>query len=438
MLENGMQVVVIPNHRVPVVTHMVWYKVGAADEPAGQSGIAHFVEHLMFKGSENIPPGEFSTRVKMMGGRDNAFTGQDLSAYFQSVASEHLETVMRMEADRMKGLLFPPAHVESERLVVLEERRQRTENDPSGYFYEQLRAMAFPNHPYGHPIIGWLHEVEALTRENVKAFYEKWYAPNNAILIVSGDVTAEELKPLAQEIYGVIPPRPVPERDWTAVPPLMGLPRLVMNHEAIQQPSVQRLYRVPGLSTNKEESLALQVLAEIFHSGAATRLYKSLVVEQKLASSVSFNYSNNAYSESVIWFHAVPQDGVSLSAIEQALDRELLKIIEHGVTAQELEDAKTRMKDAAVFARDSVRGPAMQIGNALITGASLDDIEYWPRDIDTVTAAQVQAVAGKYLHPTDINRRPYVTGHLLPAGYEDPLSSPENTAEKTEEGEAVP
>lgn len=423
-LENGMQVVVIPNHRVPVVTHMVWYKVGAADELYGQSGIAHFVEHLMFKGSENVPPGEFSTRVKMMGGQDNAFTGQDFTAYFQSVSREHLETVMQMEADRLKGLLFPPEDVKSERLVVIEERRERTENDPSGYFYEQLRAMVFPNHPYGHPIIGWLHEVEALTRENVMAFYNQWYAPNNAILIVSGDITEEELRPMAEEIYGNIPSRAVPERNWTEVPPLLGLPRLVMHHDAIRQPSLQRIYRVPSLSMDKPESLALQVLTNILHSGSATRLYKSLVKEQKLASNISFSYSSSAHDESIIWFYATPQDDIPLADIEKAFDAEIMDIIENGVGEQELAEARTRLKDAAIYARDSIKGPAMLVGRALTTGAKLSDVEYWPRDIDTITAEQVQAVAAKYLHPSETGRRPYVTGHLLPATIE---SAPENT-----------
>ncbi len=413
-LDNGMRVVVIPNHTAPVVTHMVWYGVGAMDEPPGQSGIAHFVEHLMFKGTDKIAPGEFSKTVRALGGNDNAFTSQDITAYYQSIATEHLETVMTMEADRMNNLTFPAEEVDSERLVVLEERRQRTENDPSGYFFEQMNTMLFPNHPYGNPVIGWLHEMEALTRDNVMAFYNKWYAPNNAILIVSGDITGTELKPLAEKTYGTLPREDVPQREWTDVPPLLALPKLVLHHPTIRQPLVRRMYRVPSAAQDKKESLALEVLASIMGDGSTARFYKSLVVDQKVATGANFSYSGTALSDARLGIGATPADGVAPEQLEQAIDKELRKLIEEGVTAQELAEAKTRLVDAATFARDSLSGPAMIFGYALITGHTIDDIEYWPYDIQAVTLDDVNAAARKYLNPDSYNKRPYVTGYLLP------------------------
>lgn len=429
-LDNGMQVVLVPNHRAPVITHMVWYGVGAADEKRGQSGLAHFVEHLMFKGTEKIPPGEFSTRIKAMGGNDNAFTAQDITAYFQSISSDRLETVMEMEADRMTNLIFPPEDVESEKLVVLEERRQRTENDPRGYFFEQMNAIVFPNHPYANPVIGWLHETEALTRENVMAFYKEWYAPNNAILVVSGDVTMDTLRPLAERIYGSIPAREVPDHNWTAVPPLKATQKLIFADPSIQQPMLSRVFRVPSENQNKEESLALEVLASVMGDGQSARMYKSLVAEQKLASGISFHYSGSARSDGTLRITANPAEGTDMDTLETAIDSQLRKLVSEGVTETELSEAKTRLIDAAVFARDSLQGPAMVFGYGLTVGSSIDDIEYWPHNISQVTAEQIQAVAAKYLDPDNVGDRPYTTGYLLPKA--QPAPAPEHIEESAE------
>ncbi len=413
-LDNGMRVVSIPNHRAPVVTHMVWYRVGAADEAPGQSGIAHFVEHLMFKGSENVPPGEFSKRVRALGGNDNAFTAQDYTAYFQSIAVENLETVMTMEADRMKGLLFPEEGILSERNVVVEERRQRTENDPRGYFFEQMRAMLFVNHPYGNPVIGWFHELDILNKEAVQSFYKKWYAPNNALLIVSGDITMKELRPLAEKTYGLLPSRDVPERQWTEVPPLLGKPHLTLHHPTIRQSSLTRLYRMPSYQQNKDDSLALQVLESIMSDGSTSRFYKSLVVEKKLATGIQFSYNASAFSDGTATLSATPADGISLEKLDKTLDDEWRKLLTGGVTAEELRSAKDRMQDAAIFARDSLAGPAMIFGHELITGTTIDDVEYWPQMIESVTAEQIQDVANRFLNPDNRDKKPYVTGYLLP------------------------
>ena len=413
-LDNGMQVIVIPNHRVPVVTHMVWYKVGAADETPGKSGLAHFVEHLMFKGTDNIPPGEFSKRVKALGGQDNAFTSQDYTAYFQSVAVENLETVMTMEADRMSNARFPAEEVEAENLVILEERRQRTENEPTGYFYEQMRTMLFPNHPYGMPVIGWLHEMETLNREDAIEFYNKWYAPNNAYLIVSGDITAEQLKPLAERIYGTIPAKEVSQRSWTSVPPFIATPRLELRHPSIKQPSFVRVYRMPGYKENKTEALALDVLDSIMSDGQNGRLYKSLVIEQKLAVSTGLGYDGVSYSDTTLSISATPAESTSLETLETAIDEELRKLIEHGVTEEEVSNAINKLSDSYIFSRDSLSGPAMIFGRALISGNTIDDVEYWDDDIKTVSVEDVNNVARSYLDPDNFNERPFVSGYIMP------------------------
>jgi zinc protease len=423
-LINGLQVVVIPNHRSPVVNEMVWYKVGSADEDPHQSGIAHFVEHLMFKGSANVPPGAFATRIKTMGGEENAFTGQDYTAYHETVTVDHLPEVMDMESDRMKSLLFPPDQVKSERQVVLEERRQRTEDNPQAYFEEQMRALLFINHPYGHPVGGWFNEVDALTRDNVMAYYHKWYAPNNAVLILSGDITAKQAELLANRTFGTIPARNVPDRDWTRVPPMIALPRLVLHSDDIQQPVFERIVRVPSLRQNHQDALALEVLAEIVGDGDTSRLYKSLVIQQKLATGIDFDYDPLAWDDALVQIEATPAENVSMEKLESAVDGQLRLLIRSGVAPAELSAAKTRMKDAAIFSRDSLEGPSMMFGSTLAEGGSMDDVELWPQQIDSVTAAQIQDVAKRFLDPDNFNRRPYMTGWLLPSGTPHAVGAP--------------
>lgn len=414
-LDNGLQVVLIPNHRAPVVTHMMWYRVGAADENAGETGLAHFLEHLMFKGSPNVAPGEFSKTVKSMGGRDNAFTSSDFTAYYQSVPVSALPTVMRMEADRMQGLLFLEKEILSERDVVLEERRQRTENDPRAYFGEQLSATLFINHPYGNPVIGWFHELDVLDKEPIEKFYKKWYGPNNAVLVVSGDVEMDELRKLAEEYYGSIKPLDtVPPRDWTQVPPLMARANLHMSHKDIKQPLYKRIYRVPSYRQNTEDAHALSVLEEVMNGGYSTRMYQNIVVKKKLASTASLSYYGTAWSDAMVYINAYPLDGVDLKDLEAAIDAEIIDVIENGVTEKEVEEAKIRLMDSAAFARDSLRGPAMIVGQSMITGTSLEDIETWPQHISKVTAEQIQGVAKKYLDPRNYGKSPYVTGYITP------------------------
>ncbi len=439
MLENGMQVVVIPNHRTPVVTHMVWYKVGAADEVPGHSGAAHFLEHLLFKGSdviggEPLKAGEFSKRVRSMGGNDNAFTSQDYTAYFQSVPSDRLEEVMRMEAGRMRGATPPLEEVASENLVILEERRQRTDNDPRGRFGEQMAAAAYINHPYGTPVIGWYHEMEKLDWDHLQSFYDQWYGPNNAILVVSGDAKPDEVFKLAKEIYGSIPKsEAIQPRKRTISPIMNSQTQVTLAHPSIREAVFQRLYRVPSYHQNKEASLALQVLDEIMGGGSTSRLYTSLVVEQKIASSAGLSYRSNSYDDSGLWVYATPLPDQDVATIKGAIEDELRLLIKEGVSEDELREAKIRMQDAAIYARDSLTGPAMVIGYSLVTGSSLDDVETWPSLIEDVSAAQVQEAARLYLNPDAPSDTPPVDGVLLPKSETPPTEAKDANIEEAAE-----
>lgn len=418
-LDNGLQVVVVENHRAPVITQMVWYRVGAADEPRGKSGIAHFLEHLMFKGNSDpqlgtIDSGMFSKTIRALGGNDNAFTSQDYTAYFQSISKDHLETVMKMEASRMRGLMPPAEEVVSENKVIQEERRQRTDNDPRAQMNEQFNEALFPNHPYSIPIIGWMHEIQNLTWKDAKDFYDLYYAPNNAILIISGDVNADDVFEIAKRTYGLLKTADTPKRERTQSPPFVASTSVVLEHENIKEPLFKREYRTPSFRQDKAESLALQVLEEIMSGGATSRLYKSLVVEQKLATNVSLSYDSAAWDDATLSINATPAQGKTIEDVKAAIDTELNTLIKNGVSTQELEDAITRMQDAAIYARDSLTGPAMIIGYNLVTGSSLDDIEHWPQQIKTITAEQIQNVAKKYLNPDAPYQYPPVEGVLLP------------------------
>jgi zinc protease len=409
-LSNGMQVVVVSNPRVPVVTHMVWYRTGAADEARGESGIAHFLEHLMFKGTEEVPAGAFSRIVAQNGGRDNAFTSWDYTAYYQNVARDRLELVMRMEADRMANLRLTDEVVYPERDVIIEERRQRIENDPADRIGEQIGATLYVHHPYGVPIIGWPQEMSNLTREMAERWYKTWYAPNNAVLIVSGDITAEELKPLAEQYYGAIRPRPVPERVRVSEPPISAARRVILRDEEVRQPSIRRSWHAPSYRTDKDgHAYPLQVLAEIMSGGATSRLYRSLVVEQRVATSAFLGYGPSSWDLTSVTAGATPAAGVTMDKLEAALEAEIQRVVEKGVTPEEVATAKKRMLAEAAYARDSLTGPAQALGVALMTGQTIDDVESWPVRIDAVTPEQVNAAVRAVLGQTN-----HVTGLLLP------------------------
>ncbi|MEE8394286.1 MAG: pitrilysin family protein, partial [Rhodospirillales bacterium] len=340
-LANGMQVVVVPNHRVPVVTHMVWYKAGSADDPPGKSGIAHLLEHLMFKGTNKLKPGEFSEILARNGGQENAFTSRDYTAYYQSVAVDRLELVMEMEADRMTNLVLGGEDVETEKRVILEERRQRTDNNPGSILAEHLSAALFLNHPYRRPIIGWQHEIEGLTLADALSFYRRWYAPNNAILTVAGDITAEELRPLAEKYYGRIPSVPAVARSRPTEPPHRAARQVVLSDERVRQPTWSRTFLAPSYTHGAaEHAYPLEVLSEILGGGATTRLYRTLVVERKLAISAGASYSPDSLGPTGFAFYASPQTGVSVDRIEREMELEIARLLKDGVSREELDRAK--------------------------------------------------------------------------------------------------
>jgi zinc protease len=409
-LANGLQVVVVENHRAPIVTHMVWYRVGAADEPAGKSGIAHLLEHLMFKGTPSIPPGEFSKIVARMGGRDNAFTSSDYTAYFQNVASDRLEAVMKLEADRMRNLTLDDQNVQTERAVVMEERRSRTDNNPQALLSERVEAALFLNHPYRRPVIGWGSEIAQLTREDALDFYKRWYAPNNAILVVAGDVQPEKVKELAETYYGPLKPEQTPARIRADEPPQVAARTVTLEDARVQQPSWSRTYMAPSYnSADKAAPYALEVLAEILGGGATSRLYKSLVVEQGVASAASSWYDPTALDMTTLGLAATPRPGVDVAKVQAAMDKEVRLVLDKGITPAEVERAKSRLRANVAYARDSLHTGARVLGEALTTGQKVEDVEAWPARIAAVTPEQVNAAAKAVL-----DDKASVTGILLP------------------------
>ncbi len=393
-LANGMQVVVVSNRRAPVVTHMVWYKAGAADEPAGKSGVAHLLEHLMFKGTKRFPAGEFSRILARHGGRENAFTSPDYTGYYQTVAVDRLEMVMEMEADRMTNLVLDAGQMETERKVVIEERRSRTDNNPSGILREQVQAASYLNHPYGRPIIGWEHEIRGLTLADLRAYYERWYRPANAVLVVAGDITAAKLRPLAEKYYGAIPARPPVERVWPQEPPQKAARRIELKDPRVREPSWSRAFLAPSYSTGAtEHAYPLEVLAQILGGGATSRLYRRLVVEKQLMVSAGAGYSANNLGPSQFIFYGMPKPGNGIEAAEQAMEEEIAVLLTDGVTTEEVARAKRILEADAIYARDSARAGAQALGAALAMGRTVEDVEAWPERIAAVTAEQVNAAA---------------------------------------------
>ncbi len=410
-LKNGMQVVIVENHRVPVVSHMVWYRVGSADEGPGETGIAHFLEHLMFKGTKKRKPGEFSQIVARNGGQENAFTSTDYTAYFQTIAADRLEMVMEMEADRMTNLVITDKEVEPERLVVLEERRSRVDNNPGAILGEHINGALFLNHPYRNPVIGWEHDIKALDIKRILAFYKRWYAPNNAILVVAGAITAEQVRPLAKKYYGKIPAQPPVVRNRAKEPPQKAAREVVLRDKRVRQPSWRRSFLAPTLQWgDKTHVYPLEVLSNILGSGASSRLYRRLVVENKTAVSSGAYYSGDDRGPGRFVFYASPRGDVTMDALELAVEAEITDIIKNGITADEVLRAKERMVAEAVYARDSLSGGARALGAALASGLSVDDVESWPDNIAAVTAKQINEAAKALF---DNNRS--VTGLLLPA-----------------------
>jgi zinc protease len=410
-LGNGLNVVVIPDHRTPVVTEMIWYKVGSADETPGKSGLAHFLEHLMFKGTSKHPAGEFSQTVLRIGGNENAFTSTDYTGYFQRVPRDQLASMMEFEADRMTGLILKDENVLPERDVVLEEYNMRVANNPEARLAEQIMAALYLNHPYGRPVIGWHHEIEKLNREDALAFYRRFYAPNNATLVIAGDVDVAEVRPMAERAFGPVPAQPaIPAQRMRPQEPEPVAPRTVtMADPRVEQPSLRRYYLVPSATTAAAgESPALDVLAQLMGGGSNSYLYRALVLDHPLAVSASAGYQGTALDPTQFMISVSPKPGVEFAAIEQVVDSVISDVGQNAVRAEDLERVKTQLIAEAIYAQDNQATLARWYGAALTTGLSIEDIRSWPDRIRAVTSEQVRAAAQKWL-----DKKRSVTGYLI-------------------------
>ncbi len=409
-LDNGMEVVVVEDHRAPAVQQMVWYRAGSADEPKGASGVAHFLEHLLFKATDKMEAGEFSATVAANGGRDNAFTSYDYTAYFQRVAADRLELMMAMESDRMKNIRLTPENIRTERDVILEERNQRTDSNPGALFNEQMNAVQYLNHRYGTPIIGWRHEMEELDLEDALSFYELYYSPNNAILVVSGDVEPDDVRTLAEKYYGVIPANPdLPERLRTQEPPQTAERRLIFRDGRVAQPYVSRSYlaqeRDPG---EQEEAAALTILAEILGGGTTSFLAEKMQFDSQIATYTGAFYRGGSLDDTSFDVVAVPAAGVTLQEAEDAIDAALKEFMETGVDQEQLDRIKLQIRADQIYARDDAERVANRYGRALAIGLSVKDVQDWPKVLDGVTAEDIMSAAERVF---DI--RQSVTGWLM-------------------------
>ena len=409
-LGNGLEVVVVPDHRALVVTHMIWYKVGSADETPGKSGLAHFLEHLMFKGTEKNPGATFSQQVAAIGGQENAFTTSDYTGFFQRVPRDHLKAMMALEADRMTGLVLTDDVTRPELNVVLEEQNMRVANNPAGRLGEQMDAALYLNHPYGRPVIGWRQEIEKLNRDEALAFYRRFYSPNNAVVVVAGDVNPAEVKADAEATYGKVARRADNNPRQRPMEPVQEAPRTVtLADSRVEQPSVSRYYLAPSDTTAKPgEGEALDVLAHVLGSGANSRLYRTLVVDKAIALNAGAYYSSNEIDYAKLGVYASPKPGTSLRELEGGIDAVLADVIDHGITDGELDRAKNRLIADAVYAQDNQATLARWYGAALAIGETVDMVRTWPDRIRAVTPDAVQQAARTWL-----DRRQSVTGYLV-------------------------
>lgn len=409
-LDNGMQVVVVEDNRAPVLQHMIWYRIGSADEPRGISGVAHLLEHLLFKATDTMESGEFSATVAANGGRDNAFTSYDYTAYFQRVAADRLELMMRMESDRMVNLRLTPENIATERDVVLEERNSRVENNPRALFGEQMNAIQYFNSNYGRPVIGWKSEVSKLSLEDILSFYRTYYSPNNAILVVSGDVDPEQVRVLAEKYYGVIPANPdLRERVRPQEPPQTAARRMTFKDARVAQPYVSRSYLAPERNSGaQEQAAALYLLAEVLGGGTTSYLAEKLQFENQIAVYSGAFYNGQSLDQTTFDLLVVPAEGVTLEQAETAMDAAVAGFIETGVDEAQLDRIKMQLRASQIYARDNVDGIANRYGRALSTGLTVEDVQEWPDILQAVTGEQIIAAARAVLIPETS-----VTGWLM-------------------------
>ncbi|MBC6405879.1 MAG: insulinase family protein [Rhodospirillales bacterium] len=411
VLENGLTVVVTTNRRVPLVTQLLLYRVGAADELPGKSGVAHFLEHLMFKGTRRHPTGVYSDAVAAVGGQENAFTGQDYTGYWQTVPKRSIETVMAFEADRMLNLTLDEAEVLPEREVILEERRSRIDNRPSAQLRAAQLASLFRNHPYGIPIIGWEREMRGLTAEDALGFYDSWYGPQNAILILGGDLDLSEALPIVERTYGGLARRGRDSRRARPREPVsLTARRTELTSPLAAEPQFSRVYLVPHRSElGPGDPEALQLLSMLLGGGNTSRLYRDLVLGRSLALAAGSYDRGEVLDYPTLSLYARPVPGVEIAVLEREIDAQIARFLEEGADATALDEAKDRLQAAAVLVRDDPKTAPRVIGTAMAVGDSLATIQSWPERVAAVTPEQVNALAHRVLQP-----RRSVTGILHP------------------------
>ena len=408
-LQNGMQVLVIPDHRAPVVTQMLWFKVGGVDDPPGVSGLAHFFEHMMFRGTKAVPGDQFAQTIAKNGGEDNAFTTHDFTAFYEQIAADRLKLAMDLEADRMANLDLSDENVSTERDVVLEERRMRVENNPQALLGEQMAAALHLTHPYGKPVIGWAEEVRRIDRVSAKDFYDHHYAPNNALLIVAGDVTAEQVRELAQSEYGKVAAREIPPRAEFAEPPRLAETRITVQRPDARVPVFTRAYRVPSYAQAAPgQAESLELLSQIMGGDQTAALYRILVEQKKLASDAGCNYEGFVRDAAEFSVYAVPRPGVSLDTLERAVDQVMQSFTAAPASANDLTRAKTQLVASVTYRRDSQYAMATAYGTALMIGLTVDDVNKWPTRIKAADGESVRKAA------QILNKREAVTAWLLP------------------------
>jgi len=392
-LDNGLRILVLEDHRSPIATIQTWYKVGSRDEIPGATGLAHFLEHMMFKGTPTYGKGQFAQVVEENGGQDNAFTSQDVTSYYVNIAADRVNLILGVEADRMRNLLLEASEIDSERQVVAEERRTRTEDDPEGYLSEEFLAVAYKAHPYGWPIIGWMSDILRINPVELRAFYDRYYLPNNALLVVAGDVDTARALARARETFGKIPRGPAPPPMDSVEPPQLGERRVQVYKTDARAPIVYIGYHVPNYAS--PDAPALELLSTILQEGRASRLYRRLVYERRIALNVEGDYAYLSHDPNLFWFSGTPLPGQTPAALEQAIMEEIVRAQNEPVPDEELERAKNQIEAAFVWRQDSIYSRAASLARFELAGSWRKSETFVPL-IRGVTAADLQRVARTY------------------------------------------
>lgn len=433
-LRNGLHVVVMPNHRIPAVSHILFVRAGGADDPYGKSGLAHYLEHLMFSGTKAYPEGEYDRAVNRVGGNQNAYTTRDYTAYYATVPKDALEQVMAMEADRLQSMEITEAHAAREKKVVSEERNTRVENSPVALFSEQVDAITFLNHPYAQPLIGWAEDIATYSPGDARQFFKRYYRASNMVLVVAGDVTVNEVRRKAQHYYGGLPSGEAVKRVWPKEPPLRLTRTAEMEDARAQQPRLLRQYTAPSaMEGDTAQAMPLALFTQYLGGGSTSLLYRQLVLEQKLANHVSASYDPLDRGPALVRIWAVPAEGVSLKTLERALDGVLEEALGALPDEADLARAKTQWKADAVYAQDGLTPLAQLIGQLIMIGKDEQYFYEWREMIDAVTAGQMLEAAQQVMNPT---RR--VTGYLTPSSMQPAMAEPEEEPTPAPEVEAEP